>query len=387
MKMLNIFEKTTTKGLDIIEYYEKLCSRVYGFEFQGPMEHTDRQVYQEEDIHEDQLQKMIGTVREVLSVPKVIENAHPFIQKDVDVNTIRPVSRYNAWMTYAGEKEFALMDKNGKCLQTITKNTRNHSFVVGEDESFVHIDFYKQTVMKIEHSGKTFVIMKTAPLHPFHVGEALDGNILVTLVDEFSGTRTAQSQRKVQMVTPGGQVIHTYEFGEDGSTPVFTLPSRPIQNYNSNVCIIDEYQVGDDDCRGKVLVFHEDGELKFIYEGRDGEFNPGDNCCDSLCNIICINGLDNTVHIIDSEGMFLANLLTRDTCIVDPYSLGLHNDSLWVGSKNGEVAVYRYKYWTKVIRLWLQTCALSLLVLIVGIMFVRICMYIERLLVWILTVF
>ena len=344
MKMLNTFEKTTTKGLDIIEYYEKLCLRLHSFEFQGSIEHRDRQLYNEGDIHEEQLLKMIGTVSESLSVPKIIEHAHSFTHKDIKVNTIRPLSRFNAWITYEGEREFALMDKNGKCLQTVKKNTENHTFCVVKENSLIHIDFYKQIVMKIDHSRKTSVIMNTAPLHPFHVGEALDGNILVTLVDEFSFNRTAQSQRKAQMVTPGGQVLHTYEFGEDGSIPVFTLPCRPIQNYNSNVCILDYYEVDDDNRRGKVHVFYEDGELKFSYDGHGTQFRPLDIYCDSLCNIICINAMDSSVHIIDSEGVFLAYLLTSDTCIADPYSLGLHSDSLWVGSGKGEVAVYRYKY-------------------------------------------
>ena len=186
--------------------------------------------------------------------------------------------------------------------------------------------------------------MKTAPLRPFHVGEALDGNILVSLVDELSGTRTAQSQRKVQMVTPGGQVLHTYEFGEDGSTPVLTQPVCPTQNYNSNVCIMNSYEVDNDDYRGKVFVFHEDGGQKFIYEGHNTEFNPRDICCDSLCKIICANIYDDSIHIIDSENTFLAYLLTSDTCLAGPLSLGLYSDALWVGSEHGEIAVYLYKY-------------------------------------------
>ena len=46
VKMLDMFEKTTAKGLDIIEYYDKLCSRVDLLEVPSFMEHNDQQVYQ-----------------------------------------------------------------------------------------------------------------------------------------------------------------------------------------------------------------------------------------------------------------------------------------------------------------------------------------------------
>ena len=290
---------------------------------------------------------MIGSVNKTTSVPNLVANSPSFTHKDAYVHTIRPISNDKAWITYEGEKEFTLMHENGKCSLSLKKDCRAHSFVVMKDNRFVHIDFHKQIIFKIDRSGETSIIAKTGQLHPFQVGEALDGNILVSLVDEFSFMRTRESQRRVQMMTPGGQVLHTYEFGEDGSTPAFTCPLKPIQNYNSNVCILDEYQTQRESKtihRGKVFVFYEDGKLKFTYNGHGAEFHPYDICCDSLCNIICGNDFDKTVHILDSEGTFRAYLFTKDTCIAAPASLGLHSNALWVGSQNGEVAVYRYKY-------------------------------------------
>ena len=344
MMMLNTFEKTTTKGLDIIEYYEKLCSRVNEIEVPSFSDHNDCQVYQEGNISNDPLKDIIGVVKEISSVPHVIGKTPPFLHKEVRAHTIQPVSNDKAWITYEGEKEFAFMDRNGKCFRSVKKTTFGHSFFVTKDDAFVTLDFDKKIVLKYDYAGKTSVIMKTASLRPFFVGDALDGNILVTLVDELSYSRSSQSQRKVQMVTPVGQVLHTYEFAEDRSTPVLTRPARPTQNYNSNVCILDFYEAGEDQFRSKVFIFYETGELKFVYKGGDGEFNPHDVCCDSLCNIICTNYRDNSVHIIDSDGTFLAYLLTSDTCIPDPLSLGLYGDALWVGSNTGEVAVYSYKY-------------------------------------------
>ena len=145
------------------------------------------------------------------------------------------------------------------------------------------------------------------------------------------------------MVTPEGEVLHTYEFGEDGSTPLFTKPIRPMQNYNSNVCVINQYQA-DDKPAGTVCVFYEDGTLKFIYKGKGTGFNPIDISCDSVCNIACISYFDETIDIINSDGMFLKHLLSGIHSVSYPYSLGLHKGVLWVGSENGDVKIYRYEY-------------------------------------------
>ena len=63
------------------------------------------------------------------------------------------------------------------------------------------------------------------------------------------------------MMTPGGQVLHTYEFGEDGSTPVLTKPGRPTQNYNSNVCIADNYEIATNNNR----VVHQKETMDFMH--------------------------------------------------------------------------------------------------------------------------
>ena len=86
------------------------------------------------------------------------------------------------------------------------------------DKGFISAYFNELCVVSIDHSGRTKRVFDTSPLHPLDVGPALNGNILVTLVDELSHTRTADSQRKVQMITSKGEPMHTYEFGEDGTT-------------------------------------------------------------------------------------------------------------------------------------------------------------------------
>ena len=94
--------------------------------------------------------------------------------------------------------------------------------------------------------------------------------------------------------------------------------------------------------RGKLCVFFEEGELKFIYDGCGKPFFAFDMCIDSLCNIICANVSEDNIHIIDSNGQFLKYLFTKETCIPEIRCIALKDNILWVGSTNGEVRTYRY---------------------------------------------
>ena len=252
------------------------------------------------------------------------------------VYDILPVSHDEAWITYTKNDQITLLNKSGQVQDTVSCETDLDSFFLTNDKVFISYNFEEQVVVSIEHSGKTSNIMSTSPLYPLNVGPALNGNILVTLVDKFEYTRTAESQRKVQMITPAGELLHTYELGEDCVTPIFTMPIGPTQNFNSNVCAINR-----NGGKGDVCVCYEDGGLKFVYSGHGGEFYSIDICCDTLCNILCTNVLDDSVHVIDNDGAFLEYLLTSDTCVTMPTAVALYRDALWVGSLLGYVRVYR----------------------------------------------
>ena len=174
-----------------------------------------------------------------------------------------------------------------------------------------------------------------------HIGPALNGNVLITLVDESCVKETGHCKGKVQMVTPSGGILHNYEFDKDGK-PMLIMPIRVTQNYNSDVCVVNKYQIDINEFRGSICVFHEDGRLRFVYKGQGGVFFPTAVCCDLLCNIICGNYFHSTVHLISSEGAFLKYLFTSQTCVSQPVSLAFHSDVLWIGSTKGEVRLYKY---------------------------------------------
>ena len=344
-KMLDTFRSTTMTGLDLIKFYERLQDKAKALKAVDVSSDENKHVFRKGGLDLHNLRQMIGEIKEVNAEDTETTYMSSFTHKETVVHSVCPISRYESWITYHNAKEFTMLSTDGHKVRSVLKDTLRHSFVL-HDNFFLLCNQDNNNILKLDTSGKmsTSVWVHVAPLLPRFIGKALNGNILVSLVDEESGYRTTESQRKVQMLTSSGNLLHTYEHGKDGASLVLTLPCRMTQNFNSNVCIVNSYQVSKEELRGNICVFHEDGGLKFVYNGRDGEFRPTGICCDSLCNIICANAFGSTIHVVDSEGEFLKFLFIRETCILQPLSFALHKDVLWVGSYGGEIRVYKYRY-------------------------------------------
>ena len=342
MKMLETFEKTTMVGLDLIEYYEKLREKVDTLYLLDISPYCSKQLYKEGEIHRDGLSGMIGEVLEINSGVNSADMISSFQHKKAEVHTICPLSDNEACITHGDKAEIDCIRRDGHHIMTIKYKASNPSFIA-HDDGFLVCNGEQKNILKVDMSGKSSVWMDTSPLEANFIGEALNGNVLISLWDEDSGRRTEQSQRSVLMVTPSGDVLHSYEYGEDGITPVLTCPDRIIQNFNSDVCVVNTFEIAKDEWNGNICVFYEDGGLRCVYNGHGGEFNPSGICCDSHCNIICVNRIGSKIHVASFEGSFLKYLFTRDTCISKPNALALHRGVLWVGSREGEVRVYQYK--------------------------------------------
>ena len=341
VKMLDTFEKTTMVGLDLIEYYEKLRTKADNLKTLDLSQYLSRQLYTEGEIDRTRLQEMVGMVETIMPGTNNVEIISSFQQTDTPVNTIIPTSTEDAWLIYKNTGEFRFLNRNGHHIKSVKRVASGLSFIA-QDNDFLCCNHRKMNILKIDMCGKSSMWIDTSPLEAREIGEALNGNVLISLVDEMSGVRTESSQRRVQMVSSGGNLLHSYENGKDNTTPVLTRPIFLTQNYNSDVCVVNVYEIEKNNWRGKVCVFYEDGELRFVYSGLDGNFYSIGICCDSLCNILCVSYNDNTIHVVSSDGLFLKYLFSDDSCIPKAYTLALHRGILWVGSKTGEVGVYRY---------------------------------------------
>ena len=341
VKMLETFEKTTMVGLDLIEYYERMKSKVDTMQILHVSQYCSKQIFQEGEVDRANLKKMIGKIEEIKTSMNNFQMISSFQQNTQIVHTICPISQYEAWITYSDAREFTYLRRDGRHIKSVKKNSAGLSFIA-RDGGFLVCDSQKKNITKVDVLGKLSTWIDTSPLRARFIDEGLNGNVLVTLVDEKSGTRTERSQRRVEMLCSSGALLQSLEYGEDGSTPVLTLPCDVTQSYNSDICVVNSYEVARNEWRGNVCVFYENGGFRFSYNGHGIAFSPRGICCDLLCNILCANYLDYSIHVVSSDGYFLRYLFTHDTCIPRPITLTLHRGVLWVGSVGGEVRVYRY---------------------------------------------
>ena len=239
MKMLETFEKTTTVGLDLIEYYEKLREKVDTLQTLDISQYSSKHMFVEGELDRDSMHKMIGEVTEIKPGTNSVEMISSFQIGNDAVATICPLSDKEVWLSSRGKITF--LNRNVHQIKYVKNGASSLNFI-NHDSGFLVCNPDDTNILKVDMSGKSSVWMNTSPLEAIDIGEALNGNVLISLCDEDTKTRTEQSQRCVRMVTSRGDVLHSYEYGEDGKTPVLTLPCFLTQNNNSDVCVINQFE-------------------------------------------------------------------------------------------------------------------------------------------------
>ena len=147
------------------------------------------------------------------------------------------------------------------------------------------------------------------------------------------------SRRLLQRMTLTGKVLHTYEFREDGTTRLFTVPWRTAENGNSDICVINRTSAE----TGELIVLHGDRRVMATYRGQEGsEFDPIDVSCDSKRKIIVTDWNNKCLHLLSPGGTFLRYLLSG--MFESPNVIAFYQASLWIGFREGTVKVYKFMY-------------------------------------------
>lgn len=121
---------------------------------------------------------------------------------------------------------------------------------------------------------------------------------------------------------------------------LFCEPRYITENNNGDVVVSDSVaQI--------VVVTERGGGYRFSYKGHPpgSTLSPWGICTDALSHILVCDYLTQTVQMIDKDGQFMLNLLSRPLGILSPHTLcyDATTHSLWVGShNNNNVSVYRY---------------------------------------------
>lgn len=202
-------------------------------------------------------------------------------------------------------------------------------------------DGKKRSIVCLSTSDSVSTIFSTDPLVPMGICQSTEGGLLVTLRDDESDQYQPEShsRRLVRHVTLSGDVIHEYEYQENGQTRLFNALRRVKQNGNTDLCVVN----GTSQSAGELEVLSISGSLRNIYSGQRlvNRFKPTDVICDSQCNIIVTDYFNSHVHLLSPDGDFFKYLLTENG-VRNPSSMSLYKSTLWVGDKHGHVKVLQY---------------------------------------------
>lgn len=219
------------------------------------------------------------------------------------------------------------------------KNIIVNSLCVTDSRDVYVTDYKNKLIVRLSPSGSVSTVFSTAPLEPGGICQSIEKELLVSLIDEKSEPLqlNSQSRRLVRHVTLTGEVIHEYEYQEDGQTRLFIQPYKVKQNGNADICVINRTR----DDTSELVVISFSGKLKSVYRGQ----NPEEKCllsdivCDTHCNIIVSDFFYNTIHLLSQKGEFMKYLLT-DNDVSNPLSLSLYKSTLWIGDFHGLIQVF-----------------------------------------------
>ncbi|XP_061178376.1 uncharacterized protein LOC133187018 [Saccostrea echinata] len=202
-------------------------------------------------------------------------------------------------------------------------------------------NFDNKSISCLSSSGSVSTIISTDPLEPIGLCQSVDGGLLVTLADNQSDDYKLEShsRRLVRHITVTGDVIHEYEYQEDGQTRLFTSPIRVTQNSNRDICVVNRTS----GTTGDLVIIFSSGLMKSIYRGQNLTENFHPTCveCDSLCNILVTDLNNKQIHLLSPDGDFLKFLLTENE-VNRPVRFSLYKSTLWVGYYEGLVKVFQY---------------------------------------------
>ncbi|XP_062589874.1 uncharacterized protein LOC134251463 [Saccostrea cucullata] len=92
--------------------------------------------------------------------------------------------------------------------------------------------------------------------------------------------------------------------------------------YSSPVYITENGDVVVSDILNGVVVTDREGNYRFTYKGQSmGDFMPSGICVDALLNILMSSRFDETIHIINKDGVFLSVISTIENGMFHPQSL------------------------------------------------------------------
>ena len=154
LKMIETFRNTTMKGVDLIEYYAQLKSKVHALQTLNIPDCFIANIDLARKMDRGNVQKLTIEIREGYRQTHTVQQVSSFQHRSSTVHTICPVSSDEAWVTYKDAKKFELFQGDGPRINNLKKDSKTHSFIL-HDDSILLCNGDKKNILKYDMSGKS----------------------------------------------------------------------------------------------------------------------------------------------------------------------------------------------------------------------------------------
>ena len=157
-----------------------------------------------------------------------VEEVKTFKEFDSMIQTIAHLSGTQAWVAdISGSNDIKLLSLQSVNTKCMTLQNYNDFIALGNGD-FIVTNYTNQVIGRVSPHGTESVIVNTKPVHPTYISKTQTGDVLVSLRDDGDDwyRLLPSSRRLVQRITLTGKVLHTYEYREDRTTRLFTLPGN-----------------------------------------------------------------------------------------------------------------------------------------------------------------
>ncbi|KAK3088537.1 hypothetical protein FSP39_020271 [Pinctada imbricata] len=275
------------------------------------------------------MQKRISK-KNILSEPYLLDT----IETDVHESLygLRCTERNRAWIR-GSNSVVQMIDKTGKVwdkIDTMDGENEPNDLAISKKGDVVITNWIDNRIQRVASENTPIEMMNTEDWIPRGICFGNDGTFYVTLQRGW--------EAKVQWNKGLGEAEEDFQYDENGRQ-YFRLPWQiTVNKINGDVCVSDTG-------RNMVIVLEKTGKLRFFYDGPFTDFHPRDLCTDELGHILVADIDNNSVHIIDETGQFLANLNTRADNLVLPFTLSIDSENnLWIGERDTKkIKVVKYR--------------------------------------------
>ncbi|XP_062575303.1 uncharacterized protein LOC134237215 [Saccostrea cucullata] len=330
---------STMSDYSFIDNYRELTKMLSELEFHTKnCKHSVR--FSRGEINVGLLESLLGKTWDIDNID--VTHKKSFQYGDKAISALETFTKNQCYICEHQSKIIEKVNMEGTKKHRFSVNSPTYDMCVTDYGDVYFTDYCNKSISCLSPSGSVSTVVSTDPLEPGGICQSVGGGLLVTLSSKEADPFKLQShsRRVVRHITVTGDVIHEYEYQEDGHTRLFTYPVRVIQNSDFDICVVNSTSL----TTGDLVIMSPFGRVKLIYRGQNltEKFCPVDIVCDSLCNILVTDLLNKQIHLLSFDCEFLKFLLTENE-VNSPYSLSLYESTLWIGYLEGLVKVYQFK--------------------------------------------